>query len=139
MKGVLYFIFALLFIIITYDYIGIFGALFTSTLIKVFFYTGVIITYTVQLVVVPMLVITSRLHTQLKQLAYGGVAFVVGILYTLISWYIAPEFIQMMFVDLWQNTTLYSIFWTGLIITWVLALLVVPNLLIFRPMESEDL
>lgn len=132
LKGVLYFIFALLLILLTYYMLPTFTTTFTDPLTKSFFYISLIGSYAVHLLIVPILLITSKIDTNMGSLAKGAVLYVIGIFYMMISWYIIPEFIEILFNDLSTNTTLYGLFYFFLILSWILALIVIPNFIIFK-------
>lgn len=136
-KGVLYFIIAILFIITSYYTVTIFDNLFTTPLLKVIFWTGLITTYAVHTILVPYLLITSKIELDLKKVGYGAICFFTGLIYTLITWYIIPDIINLFFVTLWNNPTLYGIFHTCLILSYILLIFIIPNLLIFSNTKVE--
>lgn len=73
----------------------------------------------------------------LAKIVKGVIVFFLGIIYTLVSYYVVPillEFLEDSTYGL--DTTLQTIFWIGLITTWILAIIVAPALMIVQGSQS---
>ena len=63
----------------------------------------------------------------------GVLAFFIGILVTIVTWYIAG-IIDDVLVTLDISSTLRAIYWVGLLVTWISAVILVPYVTITKSM-----
>lgn len=70
----------------------------------------------------------------------GVLMFVLGIFFTIISYYIIPALIEEMsaFGDATTTTLLNTVFWSGYILVIILAVFVAPAMMIFRETTPEQ-
>lgn len=133
-KGALYFLIAGIFIYVTWYAIPTFSDAFSDPSLKAFFWIGLILTYIFHLLVVPLLLITQQIEIKIQVLGKVAGMFLLGIIYTLVAWYILPEIIEA--IDL-TATTEY-VFYGIIILTSLLAMTVLPNIALFTQKTTEE-
>lgn len=70
----------------------------------------------------------------LTNIVKGVLAFILGVFFTIISYYIVPELIDALssFGDAETTALLTTVFWSGYILLIILAVLVAPAMVIFQ-------
>lgn len=66
--------------------------------------------------------------TDVKSIINGVLCFIFGIIFMVVTWYIVPNIIEIVEID----TTIKLIFYAGLIMMYILAILVAPAVMIFK-------
>lgn len=68
---------------------------------------------------------------KIAQIIKGVIWFFFGLAYSVLSYYVVPAL-----VDFLPTTTLQAIFWVGLILTWILAIIIAPAVIITKAFQN---
>lgn len=73
-----------------------------------------------------------------KSIIKGVITFILGFFFVVISWYIVPILIDTMNETTNNDTTLRAIFYVGLVILYIIALVVAPAMMIMKGSKTEQ-